>query len=169
MRYAAIFLRSQTAMILLGTGALGSIAAEEARPAKPPTEEPAGPSASAAGLRSIHDLLWLPKITDRHNLDTGLRRLLEALDKSKVPTAEKAEEAALWAKLKAGGLLAEEGARVIGLVRLGVDVAQFATSGDLVWVVQIEHAVRGVTQEVWVSSTTGAVRAMLPLQAIPGQ
>jgi hypothetical protein len=35
--------------------------------------------------------------------------------------------------------------------------------------VQIEHAVRGVTQEVWVSSTTGAVRAVLPLQAPLGQ
>jgi hypothetical protein len=79
-------------------------------------------------------LLWLPKITDRHNLDSGLRRLLETLDKSKVATAEKAEGAALGAKLKAGGLLAEEGARVVGLVRLGVDVAEFATSGDLVWV-----------------------------------
>ena len=100
MRYAGIFLRPQTAMILLGAGALGSVAAEEARPAKPPMEEPAG---SAATLRSIHDLLWLSKITDRHNLDIGLRHLLEALDKSKVPTAEKAEEVALGAKLKAGG------------------------------------------------------------------
>ena len=169
MRYAGIFLRLQTAMILLCTGAPGSLSAEEARPAKPPTDEAVGPSASAARLRSIHDLLWLARIADRHNLDTGLRSLLEALEKSKVPTAEKAEEAALWAKLKAGGLLAEEGVRVTGLVRLGVDVAQFATSGDLVWVVQIEHAVRGVTQEVWISSTTGAVRAMLPLQGKPGQ
>lgn len=59
--------------------------------------------------------------------------------------------------------------RVVGLVRLGVDVAGFATSGDLVWVVQIEHAARGVTQEVWVSSTTGAVRTMLPPQAKQGQ
>jgi len=152
MREAGIILRSQVAIILLGTAALGPVAAEEPGP-----------------LRSIHDLLWLPKITDRHNLDSGLRRLLETLDKSKVPTAEKAEGAALGAKLKAGGLLAEEGARVVGLVRLGVDVAEFATSGDLVWVVQIEHAVRGVTQEVWVSSTTGAVRAVLPLQAPLGQ
>jgi len=147
-------------MILLATGALGSVAAEEARPAKPPAEEPV---TSAARLRSIHDLLWLVKITDRHNLDTGLRRFLEALDKSKVPTAEKAEEAALGAKLRGGGVLAEEGVRVVGLVPLGVDVADFATSGDLVWVVRIEHSVHGVTQEFWVSSTTGAVRAMLPL------
>jgi hypothetical protein len=151
MRDVGVILRSQAAIVLLGTAALGSVAAEETK------------------LRSSHDLLWLPTITNRQNLDMGLRRLLETLDKSKVPTAEKAEEAALWAKLKAGGLLAEEGARVVGLVRLGVDVAEFATSGDLVWVVQIEHAVRGVTQEVWVSSTTGAVRAMLPLQAKPGQ
>lgn len=165
MRYAGIFLRPQTAMILLGAGALGSVAAEEARPAKPPMEEPAG---SAATLRSIHDLLWLSKITDRHNLDIGLRHLLEALDKSKVPTAEKAEEVALGAKLKAGGVLAEEGVRVVGLVRLGVDVAEFATGGDLVWLVRFEHSVRGVTQEVWVSSTTGAVRATLPLRAKPG-
>ena len=150
MRDAGIFLRSQAAIVLLGTAALGSVAAEET-------------------LRSSHDLLWLPTITDRQNLEIGLRRLLETLDKSKVPTAEKAEWAALGAKLKAGGLLAEEGARVIGLVRLGVDVAEFATSGDLVWVVQIEHSVRGVTQEVWVSSTTGAVRTMLPPQAKPGQ
>jgi hypothetical protein len=98
-----MFLRLQTAMILLSTGALASLSAQEARPAKPPTEEPVGPSASAARLRSMHDLLWLPKVADRHNLDSGLRRLLEALEKSQVPTAEKAQEAALRAKLKAGG------------------------------------------------------------------
>jgi len=37
------------------------------------------------------------------------------LDKSKVPTAEKAEEVARGAKLKAGGVLAEEGVRVVPL------------------------------------------------------
>ncbi len=140
------------AVILLGAGAVGPVAADEARPAE---------------LRGIHDLLWLPKTADRQKLDTGLRRLLEALDMSKVPTAERAEGVALGAKLKAGGVLAEEGPRVVGLVRLGVDVPAFATRGDLVWVVLIEHAVHGVTQEVWVSSTTGAVRAMLPMRAEP--
>lgn len=161
--------RGHALAILLGTGVLGAAAAEEGRPAKAPTEEPLGSSAPAVGLRSIHDLLWLSRIADRHNLDADLRGLLERLDKSRVPTAEKAAGVALGAKLKAGGLLAEEGPRVVGLVRLGVDVAEFAASGDLVWVVQIEHGVRGVTQEVWVSSTTGAVRAMLPLRAQPGR
>jgi len=76
VRYAGALLRSQAAIILLGTGALGSVAAEEARPAKPPTEEPVGPSAPPARMRRIHDLLWLLEITDRHNLDAGLRRLV---------------------------------------------------------------------------------------------
>lgn len=140
------------AIILLGAGAVGPVAADEGRP---------------ANLQSIHDLLWLPKTADRQQLDAGLRRLLETLDTSRVPTGERAEGVALGAKLKAGGVLAEEGARVVGLVRLGVDVPGFAPRGDLVWVVLIEHAVHGVTQEVWVSSTTGAVRAMLPMRAEP--
>jgi predicted TIM-barrel fold metal-dependent hydrolase len=118
-----------------------------------------------AKLRSLHDLLWLTEIADRRNLDAGLRRLLETLEKSKVPTASSAESAALEARLRAGGIQAEEGARTVGLLRLGVEVAGFAAAGDLVWVVRIEHQVRGVTQEFWVSSSSGAIRATLPRSA----
>lgn len=122
-------------------------------------------SSADAQLRSLHDLLWLTEVTDRRNLDAGLRRLLETLERSKVPTASSAESAALDARLRAGGVRAEEGARTVGLLRLGVEVANFAAAGDLVWVVRIEHQVRGVTQEFWVSSSSGAIRAMLPRAA----
>jgi hypothetical protein len=37
----------------------------------------------------------------------------------------------------------------------------------LAGVALIEHAVHGVTQEVWVSSTTGAIRTMSPRRAQP--
>jgi predicted TIM-barrel fold metal-dependent hydrolase len=130
--------------------------------------QPAPATPPAATLRSVHDVLWLLEVADRRTLDVGLQRLLETLAQSKVPTAAQAEGVALGTKLRSGGVLAEEGARVVGLLRLGVDVADFAAGGDLVWVVRIEHMTRGVTQEVWVSTTTGAVRTMLPLASRTG-
>ena len=119
-------------------------------------------------LRSAHDLLWLLEVADRRTLAVEFQRLLETLAQSKVPTAEEAKTVALWTKVRAGGLLAEEGARVVGLLRLGVDVVDFAASGGLVWVVRIEHMRRGITQEVWVSATSGAVRTMLPRTSSAG-
>lgn len=164
MRNTGIFIRSLVAIILAALVAN----AGDSGPSKPPTKKPDEPSAPAVELKSNHDLLWLLK-ADRKNLSADFRKLLETLDKSKVPTLEKAEGAALGAKLKGGGVDARENAQVVGLLRLGVDVPEFAASGDLVWVVRIQHTTRGVTQEFWVSSTTAAIRATLPLEAKPAQ
>jgi hypothetical protein len=74
-----------------------------------------------------------------------------------------AEKAATQYKVKADVLLAEEGSKVTGLVPLGVDVADFAKRGELIWIVQFRMFGQGaLTQEVWVSSSTGATRAMIP-------
>jgi uncharacterized protein (TIGR03067 family) len=121
------------------------------------------PVRTTAEEEDVINLLWTVRVADRKKLDQGNRDLLATLDKSKVPTVEKAEKAATAAKLRAGGLDAQEGARVIALMRVGVDVPKFADKGDLIWVVRFEHVLNlSVTQEMWVSSTTGEVRAILP-------
>ncbi|MGH7389611.1 MAG: hypothetical protein ACREM3_09165 [Candidatus Rokuibacteriota bacterium] len=113
-------------------------------------------------LRDANDLLWLLE-SDRRALGAELRSALERLDRSSVPTVEKATSAALRFEMAHGGITAEEGARVVGLLRIGRDVPSFAGQGDLVWVVRIDHSFSGVTQEMWISSTTGQVRTMLPM------
>jgi hypothetical protein len=107
-------------------------------------------------------LLWI-LAADRENLGSFYPQLLDSLAKSKVPTTEKAEMEAIRFMMASGGLQAEETVSVVGLLRIGVDLPTFATSGDLVWIVRISHQFRGVTQEMWISSTTGEVRTMLPL------
>ena len=47
------------------------------------------------------------------------------------------------------------------------NVPGFAASGDLVWVVRYSILGSGVSQEMWISSTTGAVRTMLPVRKHP--
>jgi hypothetical protein len=111
--------------------------------------------------------LGLLAVADRSTLSADERALLDKLGKEKVPSAEEAERVATGYQLKNGGLLAEEGTRVVGLLRLGADVPGFASDGDLIWVVRFTHLFRGVTQEMWVSSTTGAVRTMLPTRGKP--
>ena len=88
--------------------------------------------------------------------------VLSTLAGNAVSTPEEAERKALQWKLESGGLLAEESTRVVGLLRVGVAVPGFAQTGDLVWVVRCFRMLGGVTQEIWVSSTTGGIRAMLP-------
>jgi len=126
-----------------------------------PTQK-TGKTTPQAELRDPHDLLWLLKAGDPGTNSPEYKDLVKRLEKGKVPTTRKAEEAALAYKLKHGGLLAEETAKVVALLRIAVDVPDFASSGDLVWVVRISHLGRGVTQELWISSTTGAIRTMLP-------
>jgi hypothetical protein len=127
--------------------------------------KPLGPPALDG--KDVHDLLWLVGVRDRKTLDVTLQRHLEKLEQSKVPTPERAKAIAHGHKLKTGGVLGEEGARVTGLVRLGVDLPDFSKAGDLVWIVRFAHLSRGITQEFWISSTTGEVRASLPLQGKP--
>ena len=127
------------------------------------TPQAVRPTLPGDGMQDSHDLLWLLG-SDRKNLGSDYQQVLDSLEDSKVPTVERAENEAIRFKLASGGLLAEESVAVVGLLRIGVELPAFANSGDLVWVVRISHQVRGVTQEMWISSTTGAVRTMLPMQ-----
>ena len=112
-------------------------------------------------FRDPDDLLWLLD-RDRQALSVEYQRVLEALDAGKVPDTDTAEDVAVRFTRARGGLLAEEVPRVVGLLRMGRDV-EFARAGDLVWVVRLSRLSLGVTQELWVGSATGEVRAMLPV------
>jgi hypothetical protein len=128
----------------------------------------AGPHSGSPGrtsdLRSTEDLRWLID-HDRRTLGAEYRAILDALAAGKVPTAEDARAIALRFKLTHGGLLAEEGASVVSLLRIGRDLPPLARQGDLVWVVRISHFWLGVTQEVWIGSASGEVRSMPPPDA----
>ncbi len=88
---------------------------------------------------------------------------LKQLRLSKVPTFEKAEGIAVATKLKHGGVLAQERWGVVGLIRLGVDVSDFASKGDFVWIIRFVDFGR-TTQEAWVSSSTGNVKCDCPAE-----
>lgn len=100
-------------------------------------------AATGPALPSGDDLL--PLLTrDRQTLSLEYRRLLQGLERSRVPSVESAEHAAIRYKLASGGLLAEEATAVVALLRIGIDVPSFANKGDLVWVVRISHIAWGV-------------------------
>jgi hypothetical protein len=154
--------------VLVGLVWLTSDAAARAADPPGPGDRPAGkPAPPAAPDRAPDDLLGLLAVRDRSKLTAEERALLDKLKEQKVPSPEEAERVATGYKVRNGGLLAEEGTKVVGLLRLGADVPGFARDGDLIWVVRFSHLFRGVTQEMWVSSTTGAVRTMLPARGRP--
>jgi hypothetical protein len=131
--------------------------------AEPPDAKPEKGTGHQAEARNVLDFLGLLDAPDKSKLTDDQRDVLKRLDKSKVPTVAEAEKVATQYKVKADGLLAEEGSKVTGLVPLGVDVADFAKRGELIWIVQFRMFGHGaLTQEVWVSSSTGATRAMFP-------
>jgi hypothetical protein len=117
--------------------------------------------------KDVDDLLSLLSVRDRKSLNITLQRELEKLERSRIPTVDKAKEIAIGHKLKSGGVLAEERAKVIGLIRLGVDVPDFARASDLIWIVRFAHLSRGITQEMWINSTTAKVRATLSVPEKP--
>jgi hypothetical protein len=115
--------------------------------------------------RDLLDLLPLVEGKDKGKLAEEERQILEELARCKVATVEKAEDSAIKYKLKAGGVSATEVPQVVSLVPLGIDVEDFAKRGDLIWIVQFrQFGFTQITQEVWISSTTGAVLAILPLK-----
>jgi hypothetical protein len=120
-------------------------------------------TAESAARRDLVDLLPLLD-KDKGKLTDPERDLLKKLEDSKVPTADKAKKAAQAYKFKSSGILAEEAPHVVSLLPLGVDVVEFAKRGDLIWVVQFRIFHGAITQEVWVSSGTGEVLAILPLK-----
>jgi hypothetical protein len=134
-------------------------------------DDPSGQTqkpAAAPDPNDPEDFRWLlNRAKDRDGLESVYKAMLEKLEKSKVPTAEKAKAVALEYRLKSGGLDAREGEDVVGLLRIGITVPEFADNGDLIWVVRYSMLGWGVTQEMWISSTTGAIRTMLPVQKQP--
>jgi hypothetical protein len=134
-------------------------------------DEPSGRTqkpAAAPEAKHGDDFRWLlDRAKDRDGLDPYYKAMLEKLEKGKVPTADQANRVALEYKLRSGGLDAREGSKVIGLLRVGINVADFAESGDLIWVVRFSLLGAGLSQEMWISSTTGAIRTMLPVQKKP--
>lgn len=132
-------------------------------PASLPLRAQENPTSPPADLRSLDDWLWLAQLPDDAQLDTGLRAAREQLRASRVPSVDEAQRLAIGYKLeKCGGVLAEEGAKVVGLLMLGVNLPGVARKGDFVWVVRFSALPRGVTQEIWVGSTSGGAKCMLP-------
>lgn len=110
--------------------------------------------------------LWLLDCDrTKPTLATEFQEILDQLKPSKVPTQRDAESAAVAAKLKTEGLLADESPEAVGLIKRGVEVAGFMSLGDLIWIVQINRLRSGVTQEAWVNSRTGA----RPMDAADGE
>jgi hypothetical protein len=147
------------------TLSLASLSAEDRVPVaagRGQTTQAPQPARLEPMLKDSNDLLWALAL-ERQNLGTDLQQMLKALDASSIPDMKAAEGAAIRFTLANGGLLAEETIRVVALLRLGRDVLPFARRGTLVWVVRTSHVALGVTQEVWVSSETGEVRATLPV------
>ena len=111
-------------------------------------------------LDPTNNLLWILD-SERENLSSEFQRLLTALDASQVPSLAEARRIATRFVL-----LAEEGPKTVGLIRMGRDVPQFAQRGDLVWVVHISSVTYSgaVNQGLWISSSSGEVRVMLPVR-----
>jgi hypothetical protein len=115
--------------------------------------------------RNPNDYLWLLEVEDEANLSTEFRNKLRILSASKVPTVSQAKKVAFSYKFKSlGGVAAEEAFDVVGLVQIGIDVKDFVKRGDLIWDVRVSHLFYGVTQEMWISSTTGAVKCIFAAQ-----
>lgn len=110
--------------------------------------------------------LWLLERSghDTQPVSVSVQNLLKQITTSKVPTAQEARQIAVRDKLQRSGLLAQEEAEVVSLVRSGVDSAAFVSRGDLIWIVQIRLIGGSVTQEAWINSRTGVLRWMLPLE-----
>jgi hypothetical protein len=134
----------------------------------PASDGPAREDSDGSPLARVvpGDYLWLLDYKPRAGVQPGpLETLLGRLRESKVPTAAKAEGIAWDAKRRAaGGIDAQEHARVVGLVRSAVTIPGYASRGDLIWIVRIFFGPREVLQEAWVSSSTGAVRWIFPLE-----
>jgi hypothetical protein len=124
--------------------------------------------AAAPEPKDGDDFRWLlDRAKDRDGLDPFYKAILEKLEKSKIPTVDRAKGVAVEYKRKSEGLDAREGWKVVGLLRIGINVADFADSGDLIWVVRFSLQGAGLSQEMWINSTTGAIRTMLPVRRKP--
>ena len=123
-----------------------------------------GKNQPAAARNNLADFLPLVEAKDKNKLNDREREILKKLANGKVPTVDKAKNAAQQHKFKASGILAEEAPHVVSLLPLGIDVPDFGKRGELVWVVQFRVFHGAITQEVWVNSNSSGVLAILPLK-----
>lgn len=107
-------------------------------------------------LIRFHDHLVTP--------DKESRELFGNLSDAKVPTLENASLAARYylRDIRNSGVLsALESEHVVGLIRMGRDIQDFAQKGDFVWIVRFQYTNSGTYDEIWVSSTTDACISIL--------
>jgi hypothetical protein len=98
--------------------------------------------------------------TENADLTEQQREILSRLENTQISIADEARRTAL------GATAARQGDPIVSLVRLGRDVDGFAEKGDLVWIVRFiasleGGAIGGVTDEIWISASSGAVRSVL--------
>ena len=88
--------------------------------------------------------------------------LAEKLAKTKVPTVREARQIS-GEKVRPTERIydAITMTSVVGIFELGRKVAKFGEEGDLIWVVRFIRK-GGITQELWISSSTAEVRMLLP-------
>jgi hypothetical protein len=98
--------------------------------------------------------------TDAERTDDD-RMIMKRLAKSQVSTVSQAKDLARTYHNKHTGLRGDEGPRAVGLFKLGKNVKDFSLENDLIWVIRIVNMGNTIRDEMWVSSTTGAVRSML--------
>ena len=110
------------------------------------------------------DTLWLPP-QEKPKLDPSYLKRLGP--NGKVKTPEQAMCVAIEKLRRARQVGADEGPRVIGLVGSGVEIPGYAMRGDKIWIIRFMDMTLCVTQEAWVSSTTGEVRWIFPIDTPP--
>lgn len=109
--------------------------------------------------------MWV--FNEKETKDEFAAKIRKELSRNKVKEPGAAVGVALDYKMRhGGGTLAEEGENVVALIRIGRKVDGFADKGDLIWIVWFGTGGAvipgGITQALWISSTTGKVRAVLP-------
>lgn len=109
--------------------------------------------------KNLNELLW---VFEEDAEDGYAAKVREELSKSEIKTPDAAEAAALSYELGHGGFGANERVEVVAIIRINQKVADFADEKDLIWIVRIQRWGAYTTQELWISSTTGAVRPVLP-------
>ena len=155
-----IELRTCSPIILL-MAALGWALAvgEEPREFRPPKAPIWSP---ALGLGTGR--LWTLDPGDLASTMTSeMKADLETLRRSKVPTKREAERMAVAAKREAWGIGDMEHWGTVSLLKIGINVPDFAARGNLVWVVRFYGMDGETSQEGWISSTTARVRWIFPM------
>lgn len=114
-----------------------------------------------AGVQRDPDLYdYLPLLTGERR-DVARAGALRELNNAEVPSIEAARDAAMQQKVNHGGLDARDGSRVVALFPLSHDVAEFGAEGDLIWDVRILRFGEQVSDQIWINSRNGKVKAML--------